>query len=703
MRLRQLLVAFIALFIAVSALIWVSVQQITEEWSPLLESRIRSRQQSASIRVMARNHKGEKEWVASIVDGRFETRKNLTLPEVNPLLLHAIVELEDSRFLEHGGFDFRGIARAALIDVLTLSRREGASTITQQLVKNLFLTHEKTFTRKFKEFVLSILLERRFQKDEILEAYINEVFLGQVEYPDVLGLARASEYYFGKNQSELDAAEAALLAAMVAGSGYYSPFKHPDRALARRAKVLRILLDSQQITQEEYDVAIQTPLPKEARPSFSSRASYAVEEIRNELIQRDGELMVLKGGFEVETTLDPDLQKLSEGLFLSQSKSWPANLQVALVGIDPTTCEYKVYQGGTSYTKTQYNRLTLAKRPPGSLMKPLLITPLLDHDPKTYLAMHLDDSAYTWSYDKGRGSWSPQNYDRKFRGDVTLRYTLENSLNVPFSKLFEEKVPEGLLYNTYKEILPWGLDIPVDRALPSSLLGSVEQRPIDMARAYVGLTRTALGLQNFSEKTCDLKFLTEMGTNTVNPQNSALSANSSSSEATHESNGQVGSLIAIEAMRGVVRRGTAKVLGPMLGPNQPWAGKTGTSSDKRDAWFVALSPRLVLLAWLGIDENKETQYTGAWLAGNLIAPLLKSYSQSLPSEGFSWPTNSQLEWKIVDLDNGCEYAGSYAHELKEKFKGEPKNQTDLPNEAIVDGHRLAFELFKHSDDIPICH
>lgn len=694
MHIKRLILILCILFVSVSALLFAGVQNIVTEWSPILDQKIRSRHQANSIRILARNKKGEEEWMASIVGGRLDSRKNLTLAEVNPLLLNAIVELEDPRFLEHGGFDLFGIARATVKNIMSLRYKEGASTLTQQLVKNLFLTQEKTLSRKAKEIVISTLVEKRFNKEEILEAYINEIFMGQIGYGDILGLQKAAEFYFGKDQSELDVAESALLAAMVAGSAFYSPFKHPERTIARRSKVLKIMLDSEKITQEEYDEAMNASLPKEPHPSFRSKASYAVEEIRNELVKRDGEEKVVMGGFDLETTLDADMQRASEELFLNQSKAWPKTLQVALVGIDPKTCEYRVYQGGTSYNHTQYNRLTLAKRPPGSLVKPLLITPLLENDPSVHLAKKDLDEPFTWIYDKKRGKWSPQNYDRKFRGEVFLRHTLEQSLNVPYVKIFQQKEPEGLMWNLFSPILPWGMDIPRERALPSALLGSVEQRPIDMALAYVSLVRSALGLSSFGETACTPKFIAGTEENFSN----AFYGNESSDEKT----GQVGSLLALEAMQGVVRRGTARVLGSQLPANQPWAGKTGTSSDKRDAWFVAASPRLVLMAWLGMDENIETEYTGAWLASNLIAPLLKTYSAQLPPEGFSWPDHNKLDWKVIDADKGCEFAGSNARALKDKFDDQVKGPNGLPNEAMIDGHRLTFELFKENDQLSYC-
>lgn len=695
MRLRRIIIITCAFFVSVALIMTTVIQIIVAEWSPILDQRIRSRHQANSIRILARSREGSEEWMASIVGGKLDSRKNLTLAEVNPLLLNAIVELEDPRFLEHGGFDVLGIARATFKNIISLSYKEGASTLTQQLVKNLFLTQEKTLTRKVKELVISTLVEKQFKKEEILEAYINEIFMGQIGYGDILGLQKAAEFYFGKDQSELSVAESALLAAMVAGSAYYSPFKHPDRTIARRSRVLKTLLESEKIEQEEYDEAMNASLPKEPHPSFRSKASYAVEEIRNELVAQRGEEAIVMGGFDVETTLDADLQRASEELFLNESKVWPKTLQVALVGIDPRSCEFKVYQGGTSFAKTQYNRLTRAKRPPGSLVKPLLIAPLFETEPNVHLARRDNDEQYTWKYDSNRGSWSPQNYDRKFRGEVTLRHTLEQSLNVPYTKVFQEKEPNGLFWNLFAPIIPWGMDIPRERALPSALLGSVEQRPIDMALSYVSLARTALGLSSFGESACTPKFLAEASETSTN----AFYDNTSSDEKA----GQVGSLLVLEAMQGVVRRGTAKVLGPQIPANQPWAGKTGTSSDKRDAWFVAVSPRLVLLAWLGMDENIETEYTGAWLASRLIAPLLKTYANALPPEGFSWPEHSKLDWKVIDIDRGCEFAGTVAREFRDNFDGEIKGPEGLPHEGTVKGHRLTFELFKENDQLKYCN
>jgi penicillin-binding protein 1B len=684
--LGSILMLFSALLLILPFSIFMSIKNVTDEWSPLLEQRIRSRQQISTIRVLAKNQKGEDEWISSIVGGHAEVRKNIPLAEVNPMLLEAIVSLEDPRFLSHGGFDVWGIARAAFKNLINLRYKEGASTITQQLVKNLFLTQEKTLSRKFKEIILSILVENRFQKEEILEAYLNEVFMGQIQHPDILGIQKASEFYFGKDQGQLEVHEVALITAMVAGSAFYSPFKHPDRALARRNKVLNILMNAEKITEEEFETALKLPLPKEPHTSFRSKASYAIDEIRDSLIKKDGELKVVMGGYDVQTTLDADLQRQSEELFLKESKTWPKQLQVALVGIDPRTCEYKVYQGGTSYTTTQYNRLTRAKRPPGSLIKPLLLAPLISQNPKVHLAKLIQDEEFTWIYDKGRGQWSPKNYDRKYRGSVSLRTTIEQSLNVPFTKVFQEIEPEGLLKNSFAPLVKWGLDIPDDRALPSALLGSIEQKPLDMARAYVSLVRTALGYQSMNDSACDPSFLPK------DISSDFLNANKTD---------QAGALLTLEAMQGVVRRGSARVLGSQLPTNQQWAGKTGTSSDKRDAWFVLASPDLVLLAWMGMDKNLETDFTGAWLSSNLIAPLIKNYSEKF-MDGFSWPESSELSWKVIDLERGCEYPGAFARQLREKFSNQIKGKEALPNQAIIEGHPLVFELFKNSDELSYC-
>ena len=685
--------ALLAVFsVATMIFLYVAVDNVVSEWGPLLDQRIRSRQQTNAIRILARDHNNQEQWLGSIVGGSLEVRKNLTLPEVNPLLLQAIVSLEDPRFLSHGGFDIIGIARATVKNIINLGYKEGASTLTQQLVKNLFLTQEKTLTRKFKEIILSTLVERRFQKEEILEAYLNEIFLGQAGYSDILGVQRATEFYFGKDQNDLDVSEIALIAAMVAGSGYYSPFKYPERTLLRRNKVLKILADGEKITPEEFREALSTPLPKEPHPSFRSKASYAIEEIRDLLIARDGEAKVALGGYDVEVTLDADLQRVSEEIFLNESKTWPKNLQAAIVGIDPRTCEFKVYQGGTSYAKTQYNRLTRATRPPGSLLKPIITSTLLDSDPTVTLATRVNDESFTWTYDSGRGKWTPKNYDRKFRGEVSVRTIIENSLNVPFAKLIEGKFPNGILTDLFAPLVPWGLNIPSNRALPSALLGSIEQRPIDVAKTYVSFVRTALGLHSFGEPACEPKFLPDEST--------TAQVGIYDTAAPNNHDGQVGTSLAIEAMQGVIRRGSAKILGSSLPTNQPWAGKTGTSSDKKDAWFVAASPSLVLLAWLGVDQNVETDYTGSWLSSHIVAPILKTYAQVLPAEGFNWPPNAKLSWKVIDLDRGCEYAGAYAREFKEKF--EEIKAGGLPSEGMVDGHRLGYELFKDTDQISYC-
>ena len=673
--------AFFTLFVALGAWIW----QIDRTWSPLLEPRLRERAELSSIRVFAKDSDTNDKWIGSITSGRMEERQALKLGDFPPLLIQSVVSIEDPRFLEHGGFDYLGIARAIASNLRSLRFSQGGSTITQQLVKNVFLTHEKTIRRKITELVLSALVEKRFTKDEILVAYANEVYMGQLGGIELHGFGRAAEYYFGKPVQQLALPEMALLAALVNSPGLYNPWKHPDRAKTRRDKVLRLLFEANLILEQEYKQALASPLPKAINSLAKTRAAYLMDALREDLAQSHTEDEFVKGGFDVHLGLDLDLQEISERILRDAKMTWPPEMQGLLIAADPKTCTVKVYAGGADYRSSQLDRIRQSARPIGSLMKPLIVHSLLDASSTSgvTLAERLDDAPLKWSYDHGRQKWEPENYDRKFRGPVTLRQALEESLNVPLVRVFYQLDDSGDLTSALEPLRAMGLMLPTERATPAAILGAVDQSPRNVLSVYLKLVRKALGLaHDTADFECRLNFEPAKMPTTAAPDS-------------HDGPvvGQSGARTVISALEGALRRGTSASLGKTLPTNQAWAGKTGTSSDKRDSWYVALSPDLVVLGWVGRDDNKETTYTGATGAMPFVAHLVKNWSaRKNYDSGWTWPMPDSLKWKIVRLTDSCLVPESELSKVS--ALGEAPKEGAIPAPPVrIDGKDYAWEMF----------
>lgn len=681
-----LLGAFLFGILALAFVIW----RIDRTWTPLIEPRLQERQQIGSVRVLAKDANGEDRWIGSLTAGRLEERQPLKLAEVPPLLVQAIVVLEDPRFLQHGGFEVTAILRAMVKNVISFRYSQGGSTITQQLVKNVFLTQEKTIKRKVTELVLSALVEKRFSKDQILEAYMNEVYLGQLGSVEIHGVGRASEYYFGKKVDQLDIHEVALLAAIIASPHVYSPRKHPEKTKARRDRVLRALADAKLILPEELETALKQPLPGPSAFVASTRAAYLMDALRERLLEERGEMEVMKGGFDVYLSLDLGLQELAEKTLLENSANWELPQQAVIVAANPRTCEIKIYVGGTDYRLTQLDRIRQSKRPIGSLMKPLEVSRMLGTDPTITLGTKLSDEPLDWVYNQGRSHWKPANFDNKFRGPVSLRRSLEESLNVPMARLFFEKVPTGILTDILDPVRSLGLDVPPERALPSAVLGAIEQSPLTTLLGFVKITRQAMGLaEDPGDFGCRLHFDQKVG-----------EADAPDPDRTFN---QSGARLTISALEGALRRGTSAALGRKLPLNQPWAGKTGTSSDKRDAWYVALSPDLVVLGWIGRDDNKQTQFTGATGALPIVSKIVEQFAKrpAYVEAGWSWPAVKELRWQVMNAKEVCLAPALTATRFRSV--NPPPEMQSPPAEMIpYDGRSYYYELFRADALPPTC-
>ena len=547
--------------------------------------------------------------IGGIYPGQNEDRALVRLDQVPKPLIAALIAIEDRKFYTHWGIDPRGIARA-LFKTVSLQRLEGGSTITQQLVKNFFLTPERTLTRKVNEVLMSLLLELHYGKDEILETYLNEIYLGQDSSRAIHGFGLSSHFYFDKPLDKLDLHEVATLVGMVKGPGVYDPRKKPELVMQRRNIVLREMVHLNSITQAQFVAARQKPLGVIQRAPAGTSPYPAFLQLIHRQLQRDYREEDLRSeGLRIFTTLDPRIQKNAEQA-LSQrlrqielSRKIPGNtLEGAVVVSSTQNGEVLALVGGREARYAGYNRAIDAQRQIGSLAKPIVyLTALEDHSRYTLLTL-LDDSPLLWRQ-RGTDDWKPQNYDRKFHGQVPLQTALAHSYNVSTARLGIELGIERIL-----DKLP---RFGIERRPPpfaSSLLGAFELSPIEVAQLY----------QTFADGgfRTPLRSIREIVTAEGKPlQRYPLNVEKVAEPAPV--------YLLTAALQAVVREGTAQSLSNWLPTGVHAAGKTGTTDDLRDSWFAGYTGDQVAVVWVGRDDNKSTGLTGASGAMTVWGEMMK--------------------------------------------------------------------------------
>ncbi|MBI4043060.1 MAG: PBP1A family penicillin-binding protein, partial [Deltaproteobacteria bacterium] len=579
----------------------------------------------------------EPEFIGEIQEGERESRILVQLSSLPPQLLHAVLSMEDQRYLEHKGLDPKGILRALFKDLMHLSFVEGGSTITQQLIRSTFLTSRKTLWRKFNEMLLAILLERKYDKEEILEMYFNEVYMGQRGAEEIHGVAAASDYYFGKTPDKLSLAECATLAAIIPGPNYYSPHRQPQRVIERKKLVLEKMRSLALITEQEYALAVEEPLNVVPKTSAERIAPYFVDAIREQL----REMKLLKAGNIVYSTLDADLQRLanmavSRGVtFLEQSykhlSSEEDPLQSAMLVVTPSSGEIRAMVGGRSYNATQYNRALQARRQPGSLFKPVVFLSALSsrrEDGKAFtLSTPLEDAPFKLQF--GKQTWEPENYDEQFRGIVTLRTALEQSINIPTARLAMEVGLQRIKQMAHQ--LGFVSEIPL---YPSVALGSMEATMKEVTQAYSTLANFGTRIPLYS-----IRFITNGEGRTLYRAR----------EESYEVISPEVTALLVHGLIGVVNNGTGAAARG-YGFNRTAAGKTGTTNDFKDAWFAGFTPDLLAVTWVGFDRGKSLKLTGAGAAIPIWANFMKSASVYFAEKGFTFPEN--LVKEEIDRETG---------------------------------------------------
>ncbi|MEG4023371.1 penicillin-binding protein 1A [Microcoleus sp. S13C4] len=541
-------------------------------------------------------------------------RDVVPLDQISPNLKRAVLAIEDSNFFTHKGINPGGIARALLVNLEKGRTVEGGSTLTMQLVKNLFLSPQSKFSRKVAEAVMSIRLEQILHKDQILQLYLNQIYLGHNLY----GVETASRSYFNKSASNLTLAEAAMLAGLISAPEEYSPFVNYKLAKERQITVLSRMKELKWITPAQETAARGEKIKLGKITSFGgSQVPYVTQAVVQELTRRFGRDAVVKGGMRVQTTIDLKMQRIAEetvkawhdrlyyqGLFYDREEG-----QIALAAVDPRTHFVKAMVGGVDYEKSQFNRAIQARRQPGSSFKPFIYYAAFASGKYTPDSVVYDSPV---GYRDGDGYYYPQNYGGGFSGAVTIRRALESSLNIPAIKLGQEV---GL--NKVIEICRvLGIRSPMEPVI-SLPLGAVDLTPLEMAGAFATFANNG-----WHSDTTFIVQVTDSSGNVLldNTPKPKLVLNSWAAASVNS------------ALQGVINNGTARAA--QLG--RPAAGKTGTTSSERDIWFVGYVPQLSVAVWMGNDNYRPMSYGAT--GGTIVAPVWRDFmSQALegvPAENF---------------------------------------------------------------------
>ncbi|MCX8573796.1 MULTISPECIES: bifunctional glycosyl transferase/transpeptidase [unclassified Gilliamella] len=544
-------------------------------------------------------------------------------------LIKTLVATEDKRFYDHHGVSLYSIGRAIYVN-LTTGRTEGGSTLTQQTVKNLFLTNERSLSRKIREAYMAMILDARYSKERILELYLNEVYFGQAGSEEIHGFPLASLYYFGRPVNELTLDQQAVLVGMVKGASLYNPWTQPKQVLERRNVVLKLTEQQGIIDDELYNLLSQRPLSVLPKGGVISPQPAFMQVVRSELRKQLGDKADHLSGMKIFTTFDPVAQAAAEQSVTNEieklRKSTNKDLQTAMVIVSRETGEIRAIIGSAEPRYPGYNRAWLTRRAIGSLAKPSTYLTALGQPDRFQLNTWLDDSPLSIKLDNG-SYWQPKNYDRKFRDRVMLVDALALSLNVPTVNL-----GMALGLDATKNTLQ-ALGVPSDRItnLPSRLLGALELTPLETAQMFQTIAnngqRSPLSILRY--------VLTDKGELVYQNYPKQIQAVS-----------QQSAYLTTYAMQQVVESGTSRSLKRKYGSFN-LAAKTGTSNDSRDSWFTGIDGKNVAVVWIGLDDHSPMKLTGA--TGAL--KIYSEYLQNNPPKRLSLPIPQNIYMLSID-DNG---------------------------------------------------
>ncbi|MDA8131364.1 MAG: transglycosylase domain-containing protein [Elusimicrobia bacterium] len=646
-----------------------------------------------------------------IAEFSVEKRAILPLNKIPVDMQNAVIAMEDQNFFRHWGISPRGIARALMRDILHRRTAQGGSTLTQQLSKNIFLERSKTITRKIKEMVLALQIERNFSKQEILALYLNQIYFGSGVY----GVQSAARLYFGKDVSEMTLGECALLTGLIPNPARFSPFAHPDTARLRRRLVLQRMKDEGYVTAEEVKTAEAEPIPDEKFSMHSGHAAYFVEYIRQQLEPKYGTAQLWKGGMKIYTTLDLSMQiPAEEGMERNLAKydqvaadaraaqqkaeqeedkekgaedeegkdtaaASSATLQGAFVILDTKTGAIKAMIGGRDFQTTKFNRVTQAARQAGSTFKPFVwmsallsgYTPasMIEDSPMAYYndgkdwrllegatdQYAIDLAVQPFVGNKDFQIWVPNDFDGKFLGRITLRHALEQSRNLASIYLVTHVGPTLVADVAHRAGVKHNLE-----AVPSIGLGTSGVNPLEMASAFSTFANGGIHAEPFA-----VLRVTD---------NQGRVLEESVPEETEAFSPQL-SYVLVNMMKGVIQRGTGIKASTL---KRPLAGKTGTSQDAKDMWFIGMTPDLTAASWMGYDDfaSIPVKDWSSSLAVTWWTDIMASVFKNQPVRDF--PVPDGIVFVTVDQETGKLALPTCKKKILEAFvKGtEPKEFCD---------------------------
>jgi penicillin-binding protein 1B len=563
-------------------------------------------------------------------------RELVRLADLPPHVVDAVLAVEDQRFFEHEGVDVLRIAGALWANLRSGQVVQGGSTLTQQLVKNFFLTSERSLRRKLQEAWMSVIVEARYEKTAILEAYLNEIYLGQRGSTEVHGVGEAAHLYFGKQARELTVAEAALLAATINSPNARSPWRHPEQALARRNLVLDLMAEQRRLDASALEVAKAEPLALATVTPEPQEARFFLDFLRRQLPEFYAEESLTDEGLRIYSTLDAHLQRLAaralrEGIeqlerdFPRLAKG-PSPLEGCLVALRPGTGEVLALVGGRDYGRSQFGRCTQARRQVGSAFKPFVYAAALEPvagGPTITLASTLEDVPLRVSTPSG--PWEPENYDHEFHGTVRVHEALARSLNVATARLGQQ-VGVARIAEVARRV---GFSSPLPE-VPSLALGAADVSPLELALAYATLAGGGVSpaIRSFED--------------VVDASGSRVERQRMRAERVLDPGT---AFLVTKLLEGVVDHGTARLV-RSAGIVGPVAGKTGTTNEEYDTWFAGYTPDLTVVVWVGFDEPRSLRIPAARAALPIWVRFMKDATGGRIAGRFDPP----LEVALVDID-----------------------------------------------------
>lgn len=547
------------------------------------------------------------ELITFLSSNAHEPRLFVKLQNFPDSLTQILIATEDQEFYSHDGVNLKSIARAFYVN-LTSKRIEGGSTLTQQLVKNLFLSSTRSYSRKLKELFLAIVLDNNYSKEKILELYLNEVYLGQNGDKSINGIPLASQTYFGRPVAELSLDQQAMLVGMLKGPSVYNPWNRPKEALIRRNTVLRIMTNKGIINETLFNELSKRPLEVLPKGQFTTMQPAFMQAVNLELdnLFSSSELQKLSGS-KIFTSYNPAIQKSLENSITDSlpnliKKSGDKKIQLAAVIVDKTTGDVRAMVGSNDPSFAGFNRAMNTRRSVGSVIKPAVYLSALRQPERYQLNTVLADQPLTINAGT-RNAWSPQNYDRKFRDTVLLSDALTHSLNVPTVNL-GLSVSLNSVNNTLADL---GLPRSKLKNTPAILLGALDLTPLEVAQMYQTIANNGRYVKTsfidyiLSERS-DLIYEHIPEPKTAIPEQADY--------------------LTLYAMQNVVKKGTAREIG-LAYPNLNLAGKTGTTNDNKDSWFSGIDGQNVTVIWVGRDDNQNSRLTGSSGAMSIYKNYLK--------------------------------------------------------------------------------